>query len=682
MKSLSKGESAFVLLILLCIGAAGTALFRDFAFAGDLRGVEVGTITWKNRYAEQRQEGSGLWVSAAKDGPVYNHDTIRTGENSSAVIKLANNTEISLEEGSMVYIKVDSGTKKATISLKGGSIKVAQAEKTDSVLLETSSGSIALASGTVRLSGKGNRTTVRPETPGAIIVAKGSDNPVTLDAASLFDVSNQETATPSFSVTEPHPEEVVVTAEKSARVTFAWKPEGETKPLEVALDPAFRKNTVSEPAFASGSSLEFPAGRYWWRIPESGESGSFTVIEGAESAPVSPVGKSFIKAAVSVSIPFSWTKRGEADSYRVDVFAEGSGDEPVLQRTVMQRATTIDFTEAGNYSWTVTSFYGPDRVAFTSARKIFSVVTAMLPAPEAPTVSREIAAWKTVDGADRYELRVSADAEGTVTKYAALTGSPFASLKKTLPDGTWFVAVRAFAGNVISPWSTATRYEISPPKPLVATTPADGASVSLAGKKIFFAWKDANGGSRYRLLVSRTADLSNPIAEASPHRTDCSIPFPEGIQAGNYFWKVSLVDSAGAVTSESPVSSFAVLVAPPAPKPVAPAKGAILEINALDALRFAWESTGDGDSYIVSLYRMTGGIPKLVGSWETDETTLSISDFSKLALDTFSWELFAVRKNGDGTKTKSEPAVSYFRIVQGKLLSVPTIKVMKTRGPY
>lgn len=682
MKSLSKGESAFVLLILLCIGAAGTALFRDLAFEGNLRGVEVGTITWKNRYAEQRQEGSGLWVSAAKDGPVYNHDTIRTGENSSAIIKLKNNTEISLEEGSMVYVKVDSGTKKATISLKSGSIKVAQAEKADSVLLETTSGSIALEGGTVRLSGKGNRTTVRSETPKATIVAKGSDNPVTLDAASSFDVSNQAAAPVSFAVTEPRPEAVIVTAGKSASVPFAWTPESATKPLEVALDGAFRKNAASEPAFASGSSLELPAGRYWWRIPESGESGSFTVMEGAESAPVSPVGKSFIKAAESVSIPFSWTKRGEADSYRVDVFAEGSGDEPILQRTVLQRATTIDFTEAGNYSWTVTSFYGPDRVAFTSARKIFSVVTAMLPAPDAPTVSREIAAWKPVDGADRYELRVSADAEGAVTKYATQTGSPFASLKKTLPDGTWFVAVRAYAGNVLSPWSTPTRYEILPPQPLVATTPAAGSSVALAGGKIAFAWKDANGGSRYHLLVSRTADLANPVAEANPHRSDCAVPFPAGIPAGNYFWKVTLIDSFGAVTSESPVSSFTVLAPPPSPKPVSPAKGAVLEINAIDALRFTWEATGEGDTYIVNLYRMTGGIPNLVGSWETAETSISLNDFSKLALDAFSWELFAVRKNGDGTKTRSDAAVSYFRIVQGKLLSVPTIKVMKTRGPY
>lgn len=232
MKSLSKGESAFVLLILACFGVAATALVRDITASGSLRGVKVGTITWKDRYAEQRQEGTGLWVSAAKDGPVYNHDTIRTGENSSAVIKLDNKTEISLDEGSMVYIKIDAATDRATISLKGGSIKVAQDEKAAPISLETATGSIAIKDGTVRVSGDQAGMTVRAESRAAQIVTEKNAQPITLDASSDFDVAKREVVPVALAVTEPARDAVVVTAEQSARVRFAWTPSDERRPLD------------------------------------------------------------------------------------------------------------------------------------------------------------------------------------------------------------------------------------------------------------------------------------------------------------------------------------------------------------------------------------------------------------------------------------------------------------------
>ena len=682
MKSLSKGESAFVLLILACFAVTATALVRDITAAGSLRGVKVGTITWKDRYAEQRQEGTGLWVSAAKDGPVFNHDTIRTGENSSAVIKLDNKTEISLDEGSMVYIKIDAATERATISLKGGSIKVAQDKKAGPVSLETETGSIAIKDGTVRVSGDKKNMTVRAESGAAQIVAEKSANPITLDASSDFDVAKREVVPVAFAVTEPARDAVLVTGEGTARVKFAWAPSAARHPLEIALDRAFKKPVREEATFASADALELPAGHYWWRIPETAERGSFSVVSGGISAPQSPVGKTFIKASKTVAVPFSWAKKGAATSYRVDVFAKKSGDAPIMQRSVIQRSTTIDFAEPGDYSWTVTAFYGPADVPFTSQRESFSIVTAALPAPESPAISREIATWQPVDGADRYELKACADAAGSTIRYGTTTAASFASLKKTLPDGSWYVSVRAGAGSLLSPWSAPTRYDVLPPQPLAISSPANGGEASVSAGKVALSWVDKNGGTLYRVTVSRAQDLANPIAEITAHRTSCPVAFPSGATAGKYFWKVSLVDSSGAVRSESPTAAFSVREPLAPPEPLSPTKGAILDLNAIDALNFEWKASPGADSYEITLYRMTTGIAQPIETWKTDKTSLKTKDFSRLALDSFSWSLVALKKNADGAESKSNPAVSFFKIAQGKRLSVPTIKVMKTKGPY
>ncbi len=682
MRLLSKGESAFVLLVILCFGAAATALVRDITGARELRGTQVGTITWKDRYAEQRQEGTGLWVAAVRDGPVYNHDTIRTGENSSATIRLANDTVISLDAGSMVYVRVDAATEKATISIKGGSIKVAQGEKAAPVELETNSGSVALEKGAVRITGDETKTTVRAETPAATIVSSGDTKAITLDAASNFDVANGEIVAAPVSITSPGQNEYLVAEGKKAEVVFSWSPADMPLRVTIARDAAFRKPAVEGEALASGSVQTLSEGRYWWRVDETGETRSFTVAEGGVCAPVSPVDKSFLKAGEFVTVPFAWAKRGNADSYRLDVFAEGTGDTPIIQRMVTQRSTMIDIADEGEYSWSVTAFYGPNRVAFTSARERFSIVTATLAVPATPTVARGVASWAPVAGAEAYEIRISPEESGSPVQYGAIVNASSASLKNAVSTGAWYVSVRSKAGSLTSDWSNPAKYEILPPQPLSISAPANGAVVDGSSGKVSLSWIDRNDGNRYRVTVSRSADLANPLGELVPYRPTGQFTLPKEERGGLYYWKVVLLDAAGAPVSESPISSFRVREPMPAPEPVFPINGKQLDINALSALSLEWKPVTDASFYTARLYRMTAGIPQSLGSWKTVEPRVTITDFTKLALDSFSWEVVAVKTEEDGSETPSAPAKAYFRIVQAKVLSAPSIKIMKSRGAF
>ncbi len=682
MKLLSKGESAFVLLVILCFGAAATALVRDITGATELRGTKVGTITWKDRYAEQRQEGSGLWVAAVRDGPVFNHDTIRTGENSSATIRLSNDTVISLDAGSMVYVRVDAATERATISIKGGSIKVAQGEKSAPVELETNSGSIALEKGAVRITGDDTKATVRAETPAATIVSSGETKAITLDAASNFDVANGEIVAAPVSITAPGQNEYLVAEGKKAGVVFSWSPDDKPLRVTISRDSAFRKTAIEGETLASGSVQDLAEGRYWWRVDETGETRSFTVAEGGACAPVSPVGKAFLKAGALVTVPFSWTKRGNADSYRLDVFAEGAGDDPIIQRTVTQRTTMIDIVDDGEYSWSVTAFYGPNRVAFTSTRERFSIVTASLAVPATPTIARGIASWAPVEGAEAYEIRVSPEESGSPVQYGAIVNASYASLKNSVSAGAWFVSVRSKAGSLTSDWSNPARYEILSPQPLSISAPGNGAVVDVSSGKVPLSWIDRNDGNRYRVTVSRSADLANPLAEIGPYRPACQFTLPKGERGGLYYWKVVLLDAAGEIVSESPVSSFRIREPIPAPEQISPINGNQLDINALSALTLEWKPVAGASFYTARLYRMTAGIPQAIGSWKTVDARVTITDFTKLALDAFSWEVVAGKTEDDGSETTSAPAKAYFRIVQTRVLSAPSIKIMKSRGAF
>ena len=62
----------------------------------------IGTITFKKREAQRKYSRQVVWESLEQSGPIFNNDTIRTGEKSEAVIRIKDGTEFTMNENSMV----------------------------------------------------------------------------------------------------------------------------------------------------------------------------------------------------------------------------------------------------------------------------------------------------------------------------------------------------------------------------------------------------------------------------------------------------------------------------------------------------------------------------------------------------------------------------------------------------
>src|SRR6266508_539974 len=173
--------------------------------------------------------------------------------------------------------------------------------------------------------------------------------------------------------------------------------------------------------------------------------------------------------------------------------------------------------------------------------------------------------WSPVPGADSYEFQVAADqnfnspvlgrGEGSFS-----TRNTRATLKKTLPNGTYWWRVRATTKTGgTSPW-TAPRslrklWTASPS----TLSPVPGFGFTFPGAPIKLGWSPVPYAGSYMFSLASDPALANIVENAGqPVETWATnyVPVFNLLPSGTYYWNVVPVDSEGNRGAPSAVSAF------------------------------------------------------------------------------------------------------------------------------
>lgn len=699
MKSLSKAELLFLSLLSICFLSSAALLYSDvFRGTAGPGGKPVGTIAEKSRRAEQKNAGSAIWSGVGRDSPVFNRDTIRTGALSTAVIKLNDDTSINLDEQSMVVIDMDRDAPSLRIS--GGSVTIASKPGAKPVTIKGTAGAkdVSVQDGSVRVDASPEGVTFRPADGPVRIKASGSAEPLDISGNTVYDLSTGSTRADTVLVS-PAPGALLVGRNATSPVSFSWEAEG-PRDLVIASDAAFRNVETSVNGAESGIPVNLNAGVHYWKIlsPEGGTSpsGWFIVRQGRAPEPLSPIGTNIPKAAGPVSVSFSWTRTDPDDLYRIEISRKDNPAEPVVSRTVSQRNVTFDFSENGEYVWKVIAIAGPDRIEFPARQAYFTISdngqtspTLLVPRGKdklqvstlALQEGKPVASWQPVANALGYEVTISPNPAGEPALVRTETKNTCLTLKEPLPEGTVYVSVRARTESGLSPASGPVALEVVPVQDLSAASivPAADPFPAVAGKPVALSWTDPNQGSRYRVIVSCSPDLSSPIldTEAMAPRYRFVIPADT---TGPVYWKAELLGTDSRPLSGTRVSVLDVTQPIPPPVIRSPAPGTTFDINSTRSLKLEWDDPSGDQAYRVRFFRSVGGIRTCIRELETSGGSLVVTDLSCFSLDRFDWELTASSPETGGAA--SEPAGSWFRFVQKKPLAVPKIRKMSSRGGF
>src|SRR3954469_10389435 len=149
--------------------------------------------------------------------------------------------------------------------------------------------------------------------------------------------------------------------------------------------------------------------------------------------------------------------------------------------------------------------------AFVVAHPSYAAVatpTPVSPAAGAVSESLPVFGWTKIANADRYEFQVAADSGFNSPVIGAgedhfVTSNTRATLKRTIPNGTYYWRVRAItqAGGV-SPWTTPQPFKKT--WTAAATLQAPGAGVGLAfpANALSMSWSSVPFASSYLVSVA------------------------------------------------------------------------------------------------------------------------------------------------------------------------------------
>lgn len=187
--------------------------------------------------------------------------------------------------------------------------------------------------------------------------------------------------------------------------------------------------------------------------------------------------------------------------------------------------------------------------------------TLVAPAAGARTDGVPWFGWNPVPGAAQYEFQIAADPGMNAPVLGAgqdrfLTKNTRATLKKSLPDRTYWWRVRAStAKGDVSPWSAPRAFSktLSAPRLLA---PVGGAVVSYPSTPLRLAWAPVDRAVKYLVTLAADPNLGSVIGGKPVETYATTYTRTGALPDGTYYWGVTPVDAQGNPGTPSAVGSF------------------------------------------------------------------------------------------------------------------------------
>jgi hypothetical protein len=178
--------------------------------------------------------------------------------------------------------------------------------------------------------------------------------------------------------------------------------------------------------------------------------------------------------------------------------------------------------------------------------------------------SLPIFSWTAVQGAERYEFEIAADAGFNAPVLGSnfdsfLTRNTRAALKKVVPNGTYWWHVRSVGPDgAVSAWSAARSFRKEWAAAPALSAPANGAAIEFPRQTFKLAWEPVPGAARYLLTVAFDQSLGSVVWGGGPVETQATAFTLSSPLAPDktYYWAVTPLDAAGNRGARSPVWSF------------------------------------------------------------------------------------------------------------------------------
>ena len=623
--------------------------FSDLnAVAGRGNETALGTIFFKRQTATRKSSDSQTWERLRNQSPVYSLDTLRTDENSEAVVDFDDGLSLDMLQNSM--LKLTMRGQSANLDFQEGSITLRGGDKSAPVFLGQNGGSVALSPDAQLVVTKTKDTTSLELSQGSASVDDGQGKRQTLTPETAMDFSDKSGASTlrPVNLIPRYPEQGsrLLAPEKgkiaikfvgqathplgSAAVKIQLSPASDFS--TVAEYPAAREETAEKKESLYAAEVPLDSGTWYWRVA-AGETHSSTrqLSLSREAAPTliqPPEGGDISYRRKEPQVRFSWTGSEHVAYWDIEL-ANGRPDfkTPTLRRRTTVSSLSLVGLKAGSWFWRVIPRYTgiplvdqapmvghftvTQRAAMTALEPTIPVEGTLVQTQELTTKGLAFT-WDPPAEATRYELSAYTSlAPGTSPSVTFQTASPYKiispqELGPLAAAGKSFWILRWFdeEGNVSPQGRARSLLALDGALALRPTYPPDGYRVAdQYVTNTRFSWK-SNLAARTVFQVSRTPEFKEIVWEA-PVKAETALGSNWG--RGTYYWRLSSYNANGSVFIQTQARQIEVLEPFPAVLLTQPRPGAVFLLPENQDQTLVWPVVKDADYYQLTLFAASPG---------------------------------------------------------------------------
>lgn len=347
----------FILLILEAgwfLGDLGLIKFKYFS-TSSRSSIEkpIGVLSHTKRNVRRRVQDSIIWEESAAKDSIYNHDSILTLSQSTALLELDNQSKISLSENTLILVELpdEQGDSRIRLKFSKGDIKTrALARKME---ISTKSFTIDAAEDTdLNLRSVGEETVEVEITKGTATLRNETNNQ-SLNSGELALLNNDSIAstvklqdnlkwiTPDGGRAYSHnlPVGILLKWEGTADSLWHLKPDGQSEVLTIS---------------GQSAALTLGAGSHNFRL-KSQDRTSKTLQLSIWKAPIihllSPLPRD--RLSLSAGQTFSWVATDMAKEYRVQFSHDNKFSNLILDKKAAYSSQKISLDQEGDIYWKV-----------------------------------------------------------------------------------------------------------------------------------------------------------------------------------------------------------------------------------------------------------------------------------------------------------------------------------------
>lgn len=454
-------------------------LYKELTLRIEWEGETIGTITYKHRTALRKYADHVIWEQIDENAEIYNHDAIRTENNSSAVIKLHDGTKIELDENTMLVVILDK--KGVGINLDIGRVSASSSRAgSGKVTLKSREVSVSFEEGDILVATTDEDLAIQMNSGDARISVDGGE--IGIPAGRLITVADGKTSFRKGILIPETPERnsKILTFSDTAPVNLSWQSDlkGPVN-IELSDNSSFNPLTGSYSVNKNVHNLQLKPGVYYWRLTKdetTSQHSKFTVLRDNPPEPVSPGNNQVITMYDTPGMAaFRWNRSTYASGYKIKVAKNRNMKE--TSELIISETTNISIPglQPGDYYWSVEPVYPSEftvehskpsinRFTLNSIRfsetKPVPLTFGSVPPEESFRLN-----WKGIPGSEKYTVEIAEDSGFEKVTVVQNSQNTFTDINTVFSEGRYYWRVRASKENIQSKMSETAILDIALIKP-------------------------------------------------------------------------------------------------------------------------------------------------------------------------------------------------------------------------